>query len=69
MAKVRINLIFDAREVFLSRQIVFSFASAAVVCAILASTSGLDPSSVTMAPKYLKLFTVSSFWPFTTELQ
>jgi hypothetical protein len=31
----------------------------------LERTSGLDPSSVTVAPRYIKLFTVSSVWPFS----
>ena len=35
--------------------------TAAVVWAILESTSGLDLSSDTIAPSYLKLRTVSSF--------
>ena len=39
----------------------FSLVTAAVVWAILDSTSGLDPSSDTRAPRYLKLQTVSSF--------
>ena len=35
-----ISLIFELREICLSFQMVFSFASAAVVCAIMDSTSG-----------------------------
>ena len=35
-----------------------------VVCAILESTWGLEPSSVKTEPRYLKLVTVSSFCPF-----
>ena len=57
----RISLIFELRTVLLSFQMVLSFARAAVVWADLASTSGLDPSSATIAPKYLKLSTQSSF--------
>ena len=39
----RISLIFEPREIYLSLQMVFSLASAAAVCAILDSTSGLEP--------------------------
>ena len=39
----------------------FSLVIAAVVWAILENTSGLDPSSSTIAPTYLKLRSVSSF--------
>ena len=42
---------------------VFSLTSAAVVCAILDSTSGLDSWSVTTVPRYLKLPTSSNFSP------
>ena len=45
----------------LSFQMVFSLFSAVVVWAILLSTSGLDPSSDIIAPRYLKLWTVSNF--------
>ena len=38
---------------------------AAVVCAVLESISGLEPSSVIAEPKYLKPVTVSSLCPFT----
>ena len=34
------------------------------VCAILESISGLEPSSVVIEPRYLKLVTVLSFCPF-----
>ena len=43
----------------------FSLVNAAVVCAILESISGFEPSSVITEPRYLKLVTVSSFCPFT----
>ena len=39
--------------------------NAAVVSAILDSISGLEPSSVITEPGYLKLVTVSSFYPFS----
>ena len=43
----------------------FSFVRAVVACAILERTSGLEPSSETTAPRYLKLVTVPNFCPFT----
>ena len=46
---------------FLSFQMTFSLVTAAVVWAILDSTSGLDPSSDTITPNCMKLRTVSSF--------
>ena len=39
--------------------------NAAVVCTILESISGLEPSSDANEPRHLKLVTVSSFRPFT----
>ena len=49
----------------MSIQTGFSLVNAAVVCAILESISGLEPSLVITEPRYLKLVTVSSFCPFT----
>ena len=46
---------------FLSVQMTFSLVTAALVWAILESTSSLDPSSDNIATRYLKLQTVSSF--------
>ena len=43
----------------------FNVVNAAVVCAVLESISGLKPSSVIAEPRYLKLMTVSNFYPFT----
>ena len=60
-----VSLILEVREIFLSFQIGFSLVNAAVICAILESISGLEPSSVISEAKYLKLVTVSSFCPFT----
>ena len=60
ITRERISLIFELREIWLSFQMVFILAGAAVVCAILDSTSGLDPWSVTTAPRYLKLSTSSN---------
>ena len=45
----------------LSFQTGFNLFGAAVVCAILESISGLEPSSDTTEPRYLKLVTVPSF--------
>ena len=36
-----------------------------MACAILERTSGLEPSSETTAPRYLKLVTVPNFCSFT----
>ena len=56
---------FDPRDMLLSLQMGFSFVRAAVACVILERTSGLEPSSETTAPRYLKLVTVPSLCPFT----
>ena len=48
----------------LSIQTGFNLVNAAVVCAILESISDLELSSVITEPRYLKLVTVSSFYPF-----
>ena len=61
----RISRILELREILLSIQTGFSLGNAAVVCAILESISGLEPSSVITDPRYLKLVTVSSFCAFT----
>ena len=42
----RISRILELREILLSVQTGFSFVNASVVCAILESSSGLEPSSV-----------------------
>ena len=55
MTKERNSLIFELRSMFLSSQMILSFVSAAMVWAILERISGIDPSSVSMAPKYLNL--------------
>ena len=65
MTKELNSLIFELRSMFLSSQMILSFVSAAMVWAILERISGMDPSSVTMVPKYLKLWTVFSFSPLT----
>ena len=55
----RISRILEPTEVLLSFQTGFNLVSAAVVCAILESIPGLEPSSVISEPRYLKLVTVS----------
>ena len=61
----RLSCILELRQILLSFQIGYNLVNAAVVCAILESISGLEPSSVITEPRYLKLVTVSSFCPFT----
>ena len=61
----RISHILELREILLSIQSGFSLVNAAVVCAILESISGLEPSSVITEPRYLKLVIVSIFCQFT----
>ena len=53
MTRERISLIFELSAIFLSFQMVLSWASAAVAWAILARISGLDPSSAMIAPIYI----------------
>ena len=65
VTRERIGRILELREILLPFQTGFSLVNAAVVCAILESISGLEPSSVINEPRYLKLATVSSFCPFT----
>ena len=60
----RISRILELREILLSIQTGFNLVNAAVICAILESNSGLEPSSVITEPRYLKLVTVSSLCPF-----
>ena len=65
VTRKRISRILELREILLSIQTGFSLVNAAVVCAILESISGLEPSLVLTEPRYLKLVTVSSLCPFT----
>ena len=64
MNRERIRRILELREILLSFQIGFNLVNAAVVCTILESISGLEPSSVITEPRYLKLGTGSRFCPF-----
>ena len=59
-----ISRILELREILLSLQTGFNLVNAAVVCAILESISGFEPSSVITEPRYLKLVSISSFCPF-----
>ena len=65
VTRERISRILELREIHRLFQIGFNLVNVAVVCAILESISGLEPSSVISEPRYLKLVTVSSFYPFT----
>ena len=65
VTRERISRILELREILLSFQTGFSLVNAAVVCAILESISGFEPSSVITEPRYFKLVTVSSFCPFS----
>ena len=65
MTRERISFTFDQGDMLLSLQMGFSFVRAAVACAILQRTSGLEPSFETTAPRYLKLVTAPNFCPFT----
>ena len=53
MTKEHISFTFDPRDILLSLQMGFSFVKAAVACAILVRTSGLEPLPETTAPWYL----------------
>ena len=64
VTRERISHILKLGEILLSFQTGFHLVSAAVVCAILESVSGLEPSPVITEPRYLKFVTVSSFCPF-----
>ena len=46
VTRERINRTLELREILLSFQIGFSLVNAAVVCAILESISGLEPSTL-----------------------
>ena len=61
VTRERISPILELREILLLFQTGFNLVNGAVVCAILESISGLEPSSVITEPRYLKLVTISSF--------
>ena len=58
VTKARISRVLELREILVSIPTGFSLVNAAVVCAILESISGLEPSSVMNEPRYLKLVNV-----------
>ena len=60
----RIMSYLGMREILMSFQTGFNLVNATVVCAILESISGLEPSSIITEPRYLQLATVSSSCPF-----
>ena len=64
VTREHISRILELREILPSFQTGFNLINAAVVCAILESISGLEPSSVITKPRYLKLVTVSRFYTF-----
>ena len=53
--------ILELREILLSFRIGFNLVNAAVVCAILESISGLEPSSVITEPRFFTLALMYSF--------
>ena len=52
VTRERISHILELREILLSFQTGFSLVNAAVVCAVLESISGLEPSSVLTESRY-----------------
>ena len=65
LPRERISRILDLREMLLFVKTGLNLVSAAVVCAILESISGLEPVSVINEPSYLKVVTISSFCQFS----
>ena len=65
VTRERTSRILELREMLLSFLAGFNLVNTTVVCAILESIWGLEPSSVITEPRYLKLVTVSSFCLFT----
>ena len=65
MTRECISRILELKAILLSFQTDFNLVRASVVCAILESISGLEPSAVITELRYLKLVTVSRFCPFT----
>ena len=65
VTKEHISGILEMREMLLSSQTGINLDNFAVVCAIMKSIIGLEPSSDTAEPRFFKLMTVSSFRPLT----
>ena len=58
MTRERISHILELTEMLQLFETDFNLVNAAVACAILESISGLEPSSVLIEHRYLKLVTV-----------
>ena len=58
MTRERISRILELRETLLQFRTGFNLVSDAVVCAVLESISGLEPTSVIKESRNLKLLTV-----------
>ena len=58
VTRERFSRILELREILLLFKTNFNLVNAAVVCALLESISGLEPSSVITESRYLKLVTV-----------
>ena len=65
VTRERIGSILELRKILLSFETGFDLVNVAVVCSILESIPGLEPSSVIAEPRHLKLVTASIFCPFT----
>ena len=65
-ARERISFTIDPRDIFLSRHIDSSFVRAAVAYLIHGRTSHSELPLETVFPGYLRLVTVSSFYPWTS---
>ena len=65
MTREHTSFTFDPKDLLFSLQIGLSFVTAAASCAIHEWIFGFEPSSETIAPRYLKLVTVHSFCPVT----
>ena len=63
LVQVCTSALFLSGEMFLPFQIIFSQDIACVACTFLDRISGFEPSSVTMAPRYLNCLNVSSLVP------
>ena len=65
MTSKRISFTFDPKDMLLSLEMGFSCGRAAMTCATLERTSGLEPLSERTALRYLKLVTVPNVCSFT----
>ena len=63
VTREHISRVLELTEILFSIQTGFSLVNVAIVCAILESILGLEPSLVITQPRYLKIVTVSSFCP------